>query len=288
MIKSMTAFAHLECKHEFGSLTWEIRSVNHRYLDISTRLPEDLRSLEQATRDKVAEKIKRGKLDCTLRYKADAAVQTEILINHDYARAVIKAGEELAGMLASAAPIRPLEILRWPGVMKEPDKDFTPVEAAALTQLETALEDLIATRQREGQRTAELLERRCEEIAALVKQVRERRVDVLAAIRNKMATKLADLQVKVDQDRLEQELVMIAQRMDVEEELERLETHIKEVRQVLKKKAPAGRRLDFLMQELNREANTLGSKSADSATTQASVDLKVLIEQMREQIQNIE
>ncbi len=288
MLKSMTAFARVEAKDEFGSLVWEIRSVNHRYLDTSIRLPEDLRGLEQKIREAVAGYLKRGKVDCTLKYKAEASTVSTINVNLQYAQDVIGACEQINGLLNNASATRAVDILRWPGVVKEPERDQSPVEQLAMQQLTQAIQELIATREREGARILEMLQQRCGAISQLVQQVRERRPQVLQAIRTKLETKVADLQAKVDQDRLEQELVIIAQRMDVDEELDRLDTHITEVESVLGKKEPVGRRLDFLMQELNREANTLSSKSADSETTQVAVDLKVLIEQMREQIQNVE
>lgn len=289
MIKSMTAFARIERKHDFGTLTWELRSVNHRYLDIGLRLPEDLRGLDQAVREKISAGCKRGKIDCSLRYKPEPATKSESLqVDMDAARAMVEACRQIEGIIGGGQTLRAVDVLNWPGVVKETEKDFTPIEAAAVGQLDDALDELLATREREGERTAAQLLERCDAIAALVAGVRVRRPDVLEYIRNKVETKLADMQVNVDRERLEQELVIIAQRMDVAEELDRLETHIAEMRNVLKSREPVGRRLDFLMQELNREANTLGSKSADAQTTRAAVDLKVLIEQMREQVQNIE
>jgi uncharacterized protein (TIGR00255 family) len=285
----MTAFARIERKHDFGTLTWELRSVNHRYLDIGLRLPEDLRGLDQAVREKISAKCKRGKIDCSLRYKPEPAAKSEgIQVDMDAARAMVEACRQIEGIIGGGQTLRAIDVLNWPGVVKETEKDFTPIEAAAVGQLDDALDELLATREREGERTAAQLLERCDAIAALVAEVRIRRPDVLEYIRNKVETKLAEMQVNVDRERLEQELVIVAQRMDVAEELDRLETHIAEMRNVLKSSEPVGRRLDFLMQELNREANTLGSKSADAQTTRAAVDLKVLIEQMREQVQNIE
>lgn len=289
MIKSMTAFARIERKHGFGTLTWELRSVNHRYLDMGLRLPEDLRGLDQAVREKISAKCKRGKIDCSLRYKPEPATKSESLqVDMDAARAMVEACRQIEGLIGGGQTLRAIDVLNWPGVVRETEKDSTPIEAAAIGQLDDALDELLATREREGERTAAQLLERCDAIAGLVAEVRVRRPDVLEYIRNKVETKLAEMQVNVDRERLEQELVIIAQRMDVAEELDRLDTHIAEMRNVLKSREPVGRRLDFLMQELNREANTLGSKSADGQTTKAAVDLKVLIEQMREQVQNIE
>jgi uncharacterized protein (TIGR00255 family) len=287
-MRSMTAFARVERKYEFGVLTWELRSVNHRYLDISLRLPDELRGLEQAVRDTAAGILQRGKLDCSLRYKADQAASGEIQIDAAVVKSLMNACNQVAGLIGQQSPLKPLEVLRWPGVLKEAEKDLTPLEAAAVQLLKAALQELTATRAREGGRISELLNQRCRNIGEIVASVRRRRPQVLQAVRDKIESKLADLRVQVDRDRLEQELVILAQRMDVDEELDRLDTHLKEITAVLARDEPVGRRLDFLMQELNREANTLGSKSGDAETTQASVDLKVLIEQMREQIQNIE
>ena len=288
MLRSMTAFARTEQQYEFGTLSWELRSVNHRYLDVSLRLPEELRGLEQVLREKIAEKLKRGKVDGSLRLRQETSAAAPVVLDKACAEKVVQACREIASSLDSAAAIDPLAVLRWPGVVKEGDRDVTPIEKAALAQLQQTLDELIATRQREGERIAVMLDQRCIKIDELVAEVRSRRPQVLEQIRAKIDARLADLQVKVDQDRFEQELVLIIQRMDIDEELDRLGAHIAEINNVLKQDDPVGRRLDFLMQELNREANTLSSKSADTETTRAAVDLKVLIEQMREQIQNIE
>jgi uncharacterized protein (TIGR00255 family) len=288
MIRSMTGFARVEKKYDFGTLSWELRSVNHRYLDVSVRLPEDLRSLEQPVRDTVSKVLSRGKLDCILRFKSENAVAANIQIDTAVVQSLLTASTQLAQLLKSQNELKPLDILRWPGVIREGDKDFTPVESAALAQLQEGLQQLMAMREREGLRIKDMVLQRCETIRETVAKVRQRRPQVMKNIRDKIRQKLAELEVQVDQNRFEQELVMMTQRMDVDEELDRLEAHLAEVRNVFTQDQPAGRRLDFLMQELNREANTLGSKSGDVETTQAAVDLKVLIEQMREQIQNVE
>jgi uncharacterized protein (TIGR00255 family) len=289
MIRSMTGFARAEKKYDFGTLSWELRSVNHRYLDLAVRLPEDLRGMEQPVRDIVARVLSRGKLDCILRFKSESAMTANIQIDAAVVQSLLAASAQLAQLLKSQNELlKPLEILRWPGVIREGEKDFTPVESAALAQLQEGLQQLLAMREREGQRIKDMVLQRCETIRETVAKVRQRRPQVLKFMRDKIKQRLADLEVQVDQNRFEQELVMLTQRMDVEEELDRLEAHLAEVRNVFAQDQPAGRRLDFLMQELNREANTLGSKSGDVETTQAAVDLKVLIEQMREQIQNVE
>jgi uncharacterized protein (TIGR00255 family) len=288
MIRSMTGFARAEKKYDFGTLSWELRSVNHRYLDVAVRLPEDLRGLEQPVRDIAAKVLSRGKLDCILRLKSENAVAADIQLDTAVVQSLLAASTQLAQLLKSQNELKPLDILRWPGVIREGEKDFTPVEAAALAQLQEGLQQLLAMREREGQRIKDMVLQRCETICETVAKVRQRRPQVMKNIRDKIKQKLAELEVQVDQNRFEQELVMMTQRMDVDEELDRLEAHLAEVRNVFGQDQPAGRRLDFLMQELNREANTLGSKSGDVETTQAAVDLKVLIEQMREQIQNVE
>jgi uncharacterized protein (TIGR00255 family) len=288
MIRSMTGFARAEKKYDFGTLSWELRSVNHRYLDVGVRLPEDLRGLEQPVRDTVAKVLSRGKLDCILRFKSENAVAADIQIDTAVVQSLLAASTRLAQLLKSQNELKPMDILRWPGVIREGEKDFTPVESAALAQLQEGLQQLLAMREREGQRIKDMVLQRCETIRETVAKVRQRRPQVMKNIRDKIKQKLAELEVQVDQNRFEQELVMMTQRMDVDEELDRLEAHLAEVRNVFAQDQPAGRRLDFLMQELNREANTLGSKSGDVETTQAAVDLKVLIEQMREQIQNVE
>jgi uncharacterized protein (TIGR00255 family) len=288
MIRSMTGFARIEKKYDFGTLSWELRSVNHRYLDISTRLPEEMRGLEQTVRETVSRVLSRGKLDCILRFKSDGAVAADIQIDASAVRTLLAASAQVAQLLRSESELKPLDVLRWPGVIREQERDFSPVESAALSQLQEGLQQLLAMREREGERIKSLVLQRCDTIREIVGRVRQRRPQVMNQIRDKIRQRLAELEVQVDQNRFEQELVMITQRMDVDEELDRLEAHLAEVRNVFRQDQPAGRRLDFLMQELNREANTLGSKSGDVETTQAAVDLKVLIEQMREQIQNVE
>lgn len=288
MIKSMTAFARGEAQGDWGSLVWEVRSVNHRYLEVFVRLPEELRGLEQTVRDTVGKQLGRGKVELNLRYKASQGTAGALEVDEVFAQSVIAASDQLGMLMGGAPSPSPLEILRWPGVVKETQTDLSAVKAAALEALSTTLTELIDTRQREGERTNDMFTPRLAGIDEIVAKVSERRPQVLQAIREKLQGRVAELVADVDADRLEQELVMLAQKLDVEEELDRLKAHVAEVRDVLKRKEPVGRRLDFLMQELNREANTLGSKSNDAQTTQCSVDLKVLIEQMREQVQNVE
>ncbi|MBK1673728.1 YicC family protein [Ectothiorhodospira shaposhnikovii] len=288
MIRSMTGFARCESSGDVGTLAWELRSVNHRYLDVSTRLPEELRSLEGPVRERVTARLGRGKVECTLRFrKADSADNT-LEINDDLAKELITTAVKVEHWMMNAARMSAMEILRWPGVVRQSEPDLQPVHAAALSLLDQALEALIDHRAREGAHIHGLLESRCRAIGEQVAQVRARRPEVVTALRERLRTRIGELGVDLEPGRLEQELALQAQKLDVAEELDRLDGHVKEVLACLRRDEPVGRRLDFLMQEFNREANTLGSKANDMETTQASVELKVLIEQMREQIQNIE
>ncbi len=288
MIRSMTAFARRELEGPWGQLTWELRSVNHRYLEVTVRLPEDLRSLEPKVRERAGQRLGRGKLECNLRFRPAALQSTDIELDAEALRQVVGAAGTVADAVANPAAINRLELLRWPGVVKEPEKDTAPILEQALQLLDQALNELVETREREGAQIRELLATRCDAMGDLVAEQRARMPGVRAKVREKLLARLAELQAQPDQDRLEQELVYLAQKMDVDEELDRLDGHIAEVRRVLERDEPVGRRLDFLMQEFNREANTLGSKSADPDTTKTAVELKVLIEQMREQVQNVE
>lgn len=288
MIRSMTAFARSESHNPWGAVTWELRSVNHRYLDVVVRLPENLRALEQNVRERVAGVLGRGKIDCILRYQPGEAALATVNLNRPLAERLLAVTGELEKLLGPGAALAPIDVLRWPGVVTEPEPDLEPVKTQLLATLGEALAELVATREREGRRIATLIEQRSAALGEIVKQVRARRPDVVAKQREKLLARLAELGVEADPGRLEQELVIVAQRLDVDEELDRLDAHLAEIAEVLRRDEPTGRRLDFLMQELNREANTLGSKAADAETTRAAVDLKVLIEQMREQVQNVE
>lgn len=288
MIRSMTAFARAERQGEWGTLVWELRSVNHRYLEIGLRMPEELRAAETRFRERIQARLGRGKVDCGLRYRPAENVGERIEYDEAYAKAVIDTCERVEKIITNPARLSVIDVLRWPGVMREPEQDFEPVREAAASLLDEALDELVQTREREGARLEEIIAQRLDGVAGLVQQVRARRPEVLEGIREKMRSRLQALDVEADPGRLEQELALVAQRLDVDEELDRLQTHVDESRAVLGRDEPVGRRLDFLMQEFNREANTLSSKSNDSETTQAAVELKVLIEQMREQVQNIE
>jgi len=288
MTRSMTAFTRQEAQHSWGSLAWEIRSVNHRYLEPHLRLPDNFRDLEPPLRERLRKKLSRGKVECTLRFIPEARAQT-LSINTDYAQDLINAASQIQAMLPdNSQPLDPLEVMRWPGVLQDAALDMDAIKATALQTLDAALDDLLAGREREGKELAVLINQRLDSISAIVCQVREKLPLILQGQRDNLRSRLDELKVELDEGRLEQEMVMLAQKADVDEELDRLDTHVQEVRRVLKQKGAIGRRLDFLMQELNREANTLSSKSIVAETTQCAVDLKVLIEQMREQIQNIE
>ena len=287
MVHSMTAFARVESAGPWGTLSWELRSVNHRYLEPHLRLPEAFRDLEGGVREALRQALARGKVECTLRLAEESAGQS-LQVDRERAAQVVAAAEAVAALIAAPAPLNPLEVLAWPGVLVADAADPQALNAAALALFERALGELKNGRQREGAALAALLEERLAAILTEVDALRELVPQMLAAQRQKIEARCAELQVELDPQRLEQELVRLAQKSDVAEELDRLSTHVREVRRVLKAGGAAGRRLDFLMQELNREANTLGSKAFDPRSTQAAVNLKVLIEQMREQVQNIE
>jgi len=287
MTRSMTAFARQEAEHEWGSLSWEIRSVNHRYLEPHLRLPENLKELEGFLREQLRKNLSRGKVECTLRFIPDAKEQ-QLVVNPAYAQEVVQAAEQLQGMLKEHQPLDPLELLRWPGVLQDTKLDMDLVKKSAKELFGAALKDLIEGRGREGAELATLINQRLDAISDIVKEVREKMPQILQNQRDNLHQRLEELKAELEEGRIEQEIALLAQKADVDEEMDRLDTHVQEVRRVLKQKGPIGRRLDFLMQELNREANTLSSKSIVASTTQCAVELKVLIEQMREQIQNIE
>jgi uncharacterized protein (TIGR00255 family) len=288
MIRSMTAFARQETETPQGSLSWEIRSVNHRYLETGVRLPEELRAAETSVRERVNARLGRGKVDCTCRYRAPVSGSAPVQLDDDNLSRLLAACKTVAGRLSQPAPLNPVELLRWPGVVREEELDTAPLVEHALELLDGTLDELVTSREREGAQIRGMLLQRCDAMAELVITARARLPEINAAVRDKLKARLAELDVPADPGRLEQELVFVSQKMDVDEEVDRLDSHIEEVRRVLDRDEPVGRRLDFLMQELNREANTLGSKSAATDTTRIAVELKVLIEQMREQVQNIE
>ncbi len=288
MIRSMTAFGRKEVREDWGSAVWEVRSVNHRYLDISMRLPEELRALEPEVRARIPGRIRRGKVDCQLRFQPAAGDPDAMSVNHELAAQLARASREVDQILYNPAPISSMDLLRWPGVLEMNRPDTETIGKALLKLLDSVLEEMVAMRRREGEQTAGFIAARLEEVQPLIDGVRARLPELVSAARERLHTRLGELKGEVDEQRLEQEIVLFAQKVDVAEELDRLQTHIAEVQRALKDDKAVGRRLDFLMQEMNREANTLGSKSADSETTRAAVDLKVIIEQIREQVQNVE
>ena len=288
MISSMTGFARRERQGPWGTLTCEVRSVNHRYLEISLRLPDDLRGLENDARKSLSTTIRRGKVDAGLYLRGAPATVASIEINAPLVEQLLARASEIRASTGEAAPVNPLDVLRWPGVIREPVRDVAPVAEAALELLSETTAELRSARAREGARIHEMITQRCEALRDLVTVLRARLPEVAGRIRERVAERVAQLGTQLDAERLEQEIALIAYKMDVEEELDRLGSHVTETLRVLESSDPVGRRLDFLMQELNREANTLSSKSQDTETTRAAVDIKVLIEQMREQVQNIE
>jgi len=288
MLNSMTGFARQAAECALGTLTWELRTVNHRYLDVQFRLPEELRPNETEFRQQVATTLKRGKIECSLHFRRAISDHAELKINQDLVQQLRNKLDQLSEILHESRAIDPIDVLRWPGVVSETEIDAGPLYEEASGLLGGTLEALGSMRASEGERIAEMLESRCADIMAISAGVRKRMPDVLTAVRTRQQERIDKLDVEADPARLETELALIAQKLDVDEELDRLDSHISEIREVMGSDEPVGRRLDFLMQELNREANTLGSKSADTDTTRAAVELKVLIEQMREQIQNVE
>ncbi len=288
MLRSMTAYARAACESDWGQAAWELRGVNNRYLDIVLRLPEELRPLENRFRELVSRRVKRGKLECNLKLSLAAREASEPNIDLALARNLANAAQLLSTVAPQSQPLRLGDLLRWPGVVRQDTADVDHLEAPITDLLDGALDDLIATREREGARVVELTLARCDEIEAIVERVRCRLPEIVENARTRLHDRLAEVMDQLDEDRVEQEIVIYTTKMDVAEEMDRLDAHITEVRRTVKQAQPVGRRLDFLMQELNREANTLGSKSTDTQTTRASVDLKVLIEQIREQIQNVE
>lgn len=287
MVHSMTAFARAERAGSQGTLAWELRSVNHRYLEPHLRLPEALRDLESAVREGLRQGLSRGKIECTLRLSEETTGKP-LQVDRERAAQLVAAAETVASLIQQPAPLNPLEVLAWPGVLVADASDPQALNAEAMSLFDEALKQLIAGRLREGQELARLINERLDSMASEVTTLRALVPQMLAAQRQKVLDRFHDMQAELDPQRLEQEMVLLAQKSDVAEELDRLDTHINEVRRVLSSGGAAGRRLDFLMQELNREANTLGSKAFDPRSTQAAVNLKVLIEQMREQVQNIE
>lgn len=287
MIRSMTAYARREIKGNWGSAAWELRSVNQRYLETYIRLPEQFRSLEPVVRERLRTRLTRGKIECNLRFELDPSAQSSMILNEKLAKQLVEAANWVK-MQSDEGEINPLEVLRWPGVMSAAEQDLDVISTELMAALERAIDDFIDAREREGNALKAMIEQRLEGVSAEVAKVRQQMPEILQWQRERLVSKLEEAQVQLENNRLEQELVLMAQRVDVAEELDRLEAHVKETYVILKKKEAVGRRLDFMMQEFNRESNTLASKSINADVTASAIELKVLIEQMREQIQNIE
>ncbi|MEJ0037224.1 MAG: YicC/YloC family endoribonuclease [Gammaproteobacteria bacterium] len=284
----MTGFARREASGPWGTLVCELRSVNHRFLECSFRLPDEVRATEPEFRQVATRELRRGKVDCSVSFRATQGAEVALDVDAQALERVLSKVRELAAALPGNHTVNLMDVLRWPGVVREDNTGSDEVVAAARGLFMETVADLVAARGREGVRLRELIDQRCTNLEGLVAQVRTRLPEVQARVRERLNERIADLKAQVDQDRLEQELALLLQRLDVDEELDRLAGHIEEIRRIVGASEPAGRRLDFLMQELNREANTLSSKSQDLETTRAAVEMKVTIEQMREQVQNIE
>ncbi|MGM0767791.1 MAG: YicC/YloC family endoribonuclease [Pseudomonadota bacterium] len=288
MIRSMTAFARQDTQGDWGTLTCEIRTVNHRYLEPSFRLPEALRELENTFREQLRLQLKRGKVDVSMRLQTAESASQSFDVSDDMVHAVNEAANHVNRILDNPAHINALDVLRWPGVLSVKELDYSPARNAAAELFERTVAELVTVREREGERLRPLFDDRLTTMGQLVREVRELMPDLLKAQEQHLKDRFEKARVELDPERVAQEMVMLAQKSDVAEELDRLEAHISEVSETLTSDDAIGRRLDFLMQELNREANTLSSKSIDARVTRVAVDLKVLIEQMREQVQNLE
>ena len=287
MIHSMTAFSRQEVKGEWGNAVWEIRSVNQRFLETYFRLPEQFRGIEPVLRERFRKALARGKVECNLRFTANPAAKSALSINKNLAEQLIQHANWVNEQTLNSQ-INPVEIMRWPGVMEAEEAGMDIIQADILKAFDQALKDFIAARAREGENLKTLIEQRLQGITAEAEKVKAHMPAIIQWQRDRIIEKFNDAGIEPDSGRVEQELVLLAQKMDVDEEIDRLFSHVKETNSILKKGGAQGRRLDFMMQEFNREANTLGSKSINADITQSAVELKVLIEQMREQIQNIE
>ena len=288
MVYSMTAFSRQQLEHEWGSLTWEIRSVNHRYLEPSVRLPENFRSLENPIRRQLREKLYRGKIECLLRFRTVEANQIDWQLNLDLISQLTKANLEINNNIGGDYKLSSLDILKWPGVISDQSIDEEIFNKEAMGLFEKALDDLMVVREREGASLRDAILKRIASIQRIIDSIQAKMPSIILKQKENLLNKLEDIKAEFEPTRLEQEITLLAQKADVDEELDRLNSHLQEAKRVLDSDGQIGRRLDFLMQELNREANTLSSKSIVVETTQSAVELKVLIEQMREQIQNIE
>ena len=287
MIYSMTAFARLEVKKDWGDAVWEIRSVNQRYLENFFRLPEQFRGLENTLREKLRQSLTRGKIECSLRIETKKQTNAELNLNKELANQVIQSLQWIKTQ-AGAGDINLTDVLRYPGVVEAQEQDLDAISQDLLTAFDDLLTDFIAMRGREGEKLNDIIQQRLDAIAVEADKVRSQMPAVLQWQRERLLQRFEDAQLNLDPQRVEQEMILLAQRVDVAEELDRLQMHVKETTNILKKGGAVGRKLDFMMQELNRESNTLASKSINADITASAVELKVLIEQMREQIQNLE
>ena len=287
MIHSMTAFSRFEVKGDWGNAVWEIRSVNQRFLETYFRLPEQFRSIEPALRERFRKQLNRGKVECSLRFNSNPSAKNNLSLNKGLAEQLLQHAGWINEQTLNSQ-LNPLEIMRWPGVMEAEEADMTNIQKEILEGFEQALKDFIDARTNEGENLKVLIEQRLEGIVEQSNKVKAFMPEIIAWQRKRITDKFTDAKIELDSSRVEQELVLLAQKMDVDEEIDRLSSHVKETRSILTKGGAQGRRLDFMMQEFNREANTLGSKSINVDTTNAAIELKVLIEQMREQIANIE
>ena len=285
---SMTAFSRASGQTPWGEITCELRSVNHRYLEINPRLPDEVRSLEPQIRDSIAQHVKRGRVDCNIRLQQQELGAEDVNVNIDLIAKVIAVSEQIRAQTSHLQPLRVVDVLRWPGVVLAPQLDEDQIGTVAMECLRNALHQLVDIRKREGGRLLSVLLSKLGEAREIVDELKASVPNWQKLFRQRIEKRLEDAQVELDPTRLEQELLIYIQKSDVSEEIDRLDAHLDELSDVFHQQQPIGRRLDFLMQELNREANTLGSKSIDTRLTQASVELKVLIEQMREQVQNLE
>ena len=288
MAHSMTAFSRQQIDSEWGALTWELRSVNHRYLEPSIRLPENFRSLETPIRKQLRDKLNRGKIECQLRFKAVEPCKINWQLDTDMITRLSRANSEINRLTGEDHSLKNIDILKWPGVISDESLDEEIFNNEVLQLFDRALDDLIMTRKREGESLKNMLLKRIESIQSITDAIRVKMPNIIAKQKENLFLRLEELKAEFEPTRLEQEIAILAQKADVDEELDRLDAHVNEVVRILESEGQIGRRLDFLMQELNREANTLSSKSIVVETTQGAVELKVLIEQMREQIQNIE
>ena len=287
MIYSMTAFARRELKAEWGSAVWEIRSVNQRFLETYFRLPEQFRALEPVLRERFRKKLQRGKVECALRFTANESAVGKLSLNEELAKQLLHAADWVQSHGQSSG-VNPVDILRWPGVIAAEETDMDSIQGAILEELDRTLDDFISARASEGENLKVMIEQRLDAIEVESAKVQQRMPEIVQWQKDKILSRFEEAKLELDEGRIEQEMILLAQKVDVAEELDRLNAHVGETRNILAKGGAVGRRLDFMMQEFNRESNTLGSKSINTEITQSAVELKVLIEQMREQIQNIE